>query len=250
MPMPLPSSVQSHFDPTSMLSFDLGTTGTNPLTARIVTSALVSIHNGSVDSTELLADPGVDIPEAASQIHGISTEYAREHGKPHDSVLKQTIQAIYTAWDRGQTLIVFNAAYDLTILRHLDPTFTCSGLVLDPLVIDRALEPRRRGPRKLGVLCERYGIQLDNAHNASADALAAARLAWKMTRTWPDLMKKNTDELMEFQAVSYFDHQISLRDYFASQGREMTNFSTAWPMRDGRITSDSAPTASDAVAAP
>ena len=236
MPMPLPPSAPSHFDPASMLSFDLETTGTNPLQARIVTSALVSIHGGSANSTELLADPGIEIPKSASKIHGISTEYAREHGEPHDDVLHKTIREIYDGWERGQTVIVFNAAYDLTILRHLEPSFVCSGLVFDPLVMDRALEPRRTGPRKLGTLVKRYGIQLDNAHNASADALAAARVAWKMARMWPDLLKKTCDELMEFQAVSYFDYQIHLRDYFASQGREMTDFSTAWPMRDGSHT--------------
>ena len=74
----------AHFNPAHMLSFDLETTGTNPLSARIVTSAMVRIRGSQVEDVELLADPGVEIPEQASAVHSITTEYARENGKPHD----------------------------------------------------------------------------------------------------------------------------------------------------------------------
>ena len=79
----------THFDVNAMLSFDLETTSANPLEARIVTSAMVRIHNKDVEPLELLADPGVEIPEAASKVHGIPTEHAREHGQPHEKVLAE-----------------------------------------------------------------------------------------------------------------------------------------------------------------
>ena len=77
------------FDASRMLSFDLETTSPNPREARIVTSALVRIDGRDVSSTEMLADPGVEIPEAATKVHGISTEKARAEGRPHDEVLKE-----------------------------------------------------------------------------------------------------------------------------------------------------------------
>ncbi|MBV7412916.1 3'-5' exonuclease, partial [Dermabacteraceae bacterium TAE3-ERU27] len=84
----------TNFDPSAMLSFDLETTSANPIEARIITSAMVRIEGGNVDPVELLADPGVEIPAQASEIHGITTEYAREHGRPHDEVLAETVERI------------------------------------------------------------------------------------------------------------------------------------------------------------
>ena len=55
-----------NFDATRMLSFDLETTSVNPKEARIVTSALVRIDGREVDKREMLADPGVEIPEEAA----------------------------------------------------------------------------------------------------------------------------------------------------------------------------------------
>ena len=60
------------FNASRMLSFDLETTSANPRGARIVTSALVRIDGSSMTANETLADPGVDIPEQAARIHGIT----------------------------------------------------------------------------------------------------------------------------------------------------------------------------------
>ena len=120
------------FDAGKMFAFDLETTGTNPHECRIVTSALVRIDGGAPQAKELLADPGVEIPEAAAAVHGITTEHARAHGRPHDEVLAETIAEIRRAWRDGLTLVAYNAAYDLTVLRSREPSFTVDGLVFDP----------------------------------------------------------------------------------------------------------------------
>lgn len=219
------------FDASRMMSFDLETTSVNPRTARIVTSALVTIDGAQANAHEALADPGVEIPAEAAAVHGITTEYAREHGRPHDEVLQETVDMIKRGWDDGLTLIVFNAPYDLSVLRQLTGDFTVTGPVFDPLVIDRAKDRYRKGKRNLGALCELYGVKLDNAHDATADATAAARLAWKQVRsTYPELAQMSTDELMEFQAVEYYKLQTELRAFFASKGRDVSNFTTSWPM--------------------
>lgn len=220
------------FDAGRMFAFDLETTGTDPHECRIVTSALVRIDGGPPQTEELLADPGVEIPEGAARVHGITTEYAREHGRPHDEVLADTIAAIRRAWSDGLTLVAYNAAYDLTVLRSRQPDFTVDGLVFDPLVIDRARDTHRRGKRTLGNVCEHYRVRLDNAHEATADALAAARLAWVMSKkVWPDLAEMDGDELMEYQAVSHFESQSSLRDWLVGQGRDVSDFRIGgWPI--------------------
>ena len=220
----------AHFNPAHMLSFDLETTGTNPLSARIVTSAMVRIRGSQVDDVELLADPGVEIPEQASAVHGITTEYAREHGQPHDEVLAETIRAIRQGWEDGATLVVFNAPYDLTVLRSQDPSFTVDGPVIDPLLLDRHFDQYRKGKRTLGAVCEHYEVALDNAHEATADAIAAARVAWKVAREHPELTQMSADELMLNQSTWYYEQQSSLAEYFRSKGRD-ANVNTSWPLQ-------------------
>ncbi|SDS17211.1 3'-5' exonuclease [Corynebacterium timonense] len=218
------------FDASRMLSFDLETTSTDTSTARIVTSALVRIDGTEVTATEELADPGVEIPEDAASVHGITTEKARAEGRPHDEVLRETVDAIKRGWDEGLTLIVFNAPYDLSVLRALTGDFTVTGPVFDPLLIDRARDRYRKGKRNLGALCEFYGVKLDNAHEATSDAMAAARIAWKQVRMWPELSQMDPGELMEYQAVEFYTLQSDFKSYLESRGRDASQVTVSWPM--------------------
>lgn len=213
-----------------MLSFDLETTGTDPRTAKIVTSALVTIDGRDRDDLEMLADPGVEIPEAASNVHGITTEHAREHGRPHADVLAETIERIRKGWEQGATLIVYNAAYDLSVLRALEPSFTVDGPVFDPYVVDREKNKYRKGKRTLENVCAHYGVPLDNAHEATADAVAAARVAWKLAREFPELVEMDSDELMLNQSTWYYNAQSDLQEWFDKKGREAT-VNTSWPIQ-------------------
>lgn len=218
------------FDASRMLSFDLETTSANPQKARIVTSALVRIDGRDVSANETLADPGIEIPAEASRVHGISTEKARAEGRPHDEVLRETVDAIKKGWDDGLTLVVFNAPYDLTVLRTLTGDFTVTGPVYDPLLIDRAKDRFRTGSRRLSDMCQFYGVRIDNAHEATSDAMAAARIAWKQVRQWPELAEMDTGALMEFQAVQHYTLQEERRQYLTEQGKDASGCSTSWPM--------------------
>lgn len=220
-----------NFDASRMLAFDLETTSANPKNARIVTSALVRIDGRDVQKVEHLADPGIEIPQAATDVHGITTERAQAEGRPHEEVLKDTVDAIKSAWEDGLTLIVYNAAFDLTVLRSLTGDFTVTGPVFDPYVIDRVSDKWRKGKRTLGAVCEHYGVELDNAHEATADALAAARVAWKQVRQhYPNLAQMDESELMEFQAVKWYEDRVAFKKYLEGKGRDASDVSTAWPL--------------------
>jgi len=220
-----------NFDASRMLAFDLETTSANPKEARIVTSALVRIDGRDVQKVEHLADPGIEIPQEATNVHGITTEKARAEGRPHEEVLKDTVEAIKAAWEDGLTLIVYNAAFDLTVLRSLTGDFTVTGPVYDPYVIDRVSDKWRKGKRTLGAVCEHYGVELGNAHEATADALAAARVAWKQVRQhYPNLAQMDENELMEFQAVKWYEDRVAFKKYLEGKGRDASDVSTAWPL--------------------
>lgn len=173
--------------------FDCETTGTDVETARIVTAAVAHIVPGAETVTDAyLVAVDVDIPAEASAVHGITTEQARENGKPAAEVLEAVAGSLGEALGQGVPLVGMNVAFDLTILdrelrRNNLPTLEERiggpvAPVIDAYVIDKALDRYRRGGRKLTDLCSFYGVRLDGAHDAAADALASARVAFNLCR--------------------------------------------------------------------
>ncbi|OAH64081.1 DNA polymerase III subunit epsilon [Dietzia cinnamea] len=217
-------------DRNRLLAFDLETTGPDPRTAHVVTSALIEIDGPRKRERNWLADPGIEIPEGATAVHGITTAHAREHGRPHAEVIAETVEAIRQGWRDGRTLVVFNACYDLTILRRWHPTFEVAGPVIDPYVVDRAVDPFRKGKRTLEALCGQHGVRLDAAHEAAADALAAARLAWKMLGTQQELSGCDWRESNARQARWHEARQRDFAAYLERCGKDACDVNTLWPM--------------------
>jgi len=133
--------------------FDLETTGVDVETARIVTAhvGLIDMTGASIVEGAWIADPGVPIPEGAAAVHGYTTERAQAEGRPAAEVVAEIIAAIEAVFARGIPLVIYNAPYDLTVLdreakRHgfASPVI---GNVVDPLVIDKALDTFRKGKR-------------------------------------------------------------------------------------------------------
>ena len=176
-------------------AFDLETTGRNSRAARIVTASIVVLGpDGTVEAEhEWLADPGVEIPAEAAEVHGITTEKARAEGRPAREVVGEVAATLQGLFDAGTPVVAFNAAYDFTVMaaecaRHGLPQLTRFP-VLDPYVINKQVEKFRRGKRTLGALCEQYGVILTDAHSSAADALAAAQLLDAMASRFPELHK-------------------------------------------------------------
>lgn len=217
-------------DRNRLLAFDLETTGPDPRTAHVVTSALISIDGPHKASRDWLADPGVEIPPGATAVHGITTEHAREHGRPHADVVAETIEEIRAGWREGRALVAFNACFDLTILRRWEPAFEILGPVVDPFVVDRATDPFRRGKRTLEALCGHHRVRLDSAHEATADALAAARLAWKFLGELPNLAAADWRQLNAQQTRWHEERQRDFAAYLERCGKDASDVNTEWPM--------------------
>jgi DNA polymerase-3 subunit epsilon len=49
--------------------------------------------------------------------------------------------------------------------------------IIDPLVLDKFVDQYRSGKRTLQVAASVYGVELSDAHNATADAIAAGKVA-------------------------------------------------------------------------
>lgn len=185
-----------------------------------------------------LIDPGCEIPAEATAVHGITTEHAREHGEAPGPVINDLSRAILLAARAGTPIVAFNAAYDFTVLdretrRHdLDPFSEQAGqvVVIDPYVLDKHVDPYRKGKRTLTAVCEHYGVKLDGAHDAAADAIAAARVAWRIAQKYPQIAAMPLPELHDLQVKARAEQCRSFQDYLRRQGSAEV-IDGSWPVK-------------------
>lgn len=227
-----------------MLGFDLETTGVNVKEDRIVTATLYTGNHLGGSSESWLVDPGIPIPQEATDVHGITTELASEDGRAPREAIVEIIEAIHEACLNGKPLIVFNAKFDLPLLlaeavRHhvIDEIAFRSVLpaVIDPLIIDRHVDKYRKGPRTMVALAQNYGVRVDtsNAHTSDWDAETAVDLARVILEQTQIAGGGITPiDLHQMQRVWAQNQAISLRDYWRSRGDERwktVDTTSIWP---------------------
>lgn len=233
-----------------LTGFDLETTGTDIETDRIVTAALVTLAPDDTTPVVLrwLLDPGVPIPLEACAIHGISTEQARAQGIPAGEGIDRIAEAVAAVLRAGGPLVVMNARYDLSLLdrecrRHgVAPLTERLGEdpapVIDPLVLDKHADRYRRGRRNLHGLCAHYGVAAGAAHEAGADAVAAARVARRIGRAHPAIGQADPHALHRLQIDAAADQAASYELYLRGTVDPAARVEAAWPLvpyqRSGR----------------
>jgi DNA polymerase-3 subunit epsilon len=193
----------------SLAVFDLETTGLDLEQARIVTACAVAIdEQGQVTGSniEWLADPGIEIPVAASNVHGITTEIAKARGQNSKEVVSEILEALRGFFNAGIPVVAYNAPYDFTILHHearrngLEP-LSDPKPIIDPLVLDKFVDQYRSGKRTLQIAASVYGVQLSDAHNATADAIAAGKVAQAIALKHAAKLPSDVFELHDLQKV-------------------------------------------------
>ncbi|MDQ1597482.1 MAG: polymerase subunit epsilon [Microbacteriaceae bacterium] len=218
--------------------FDLETTGIDVETSRVV-SAHVGIIDSSGNSIELIdwiADPGVEIPVQASAVHGISTERARAEGRPAAEVIAEIVAAIGAILDRGIPVTIYNAPYDLTLLnreaiRHGITPLSGPTPIVDPLVIDKAVDRYRKGKRTLEATALNYGVDLTDAHDAGADAVAAGRVAQAIGRRYNAELGDDIHAIHALQVGWCADQAANFQDYMRRARNPDFIAHGGWPQR-------------------
>ena len=220
-----------------MLAFDLETTAPDPEQAHIVTACAGLASSAGWEPSDWLLKQDQDIPAEATAIHGVTTERANAEGRDPAECVLEVRNVILTAWSLGRPVVGYNVVYDLTVLdresrRHGHGALPILGPVIDGLVIDKAVDRFRRGSRKLVDVCTHYGITLDGAHDSTADALASARLVWKLASLLPGTpLRENLQEVTAWQAAQYREQRLSFADYRRKRGEPLDDESTDWPIR-------------------
>lgn len=221
--------------------FDLETTGVDVEHDRIVTAhvGVLDARGREIASKDWLADPGIPIPEGATAVHGVTTERARREGRPAPDVVGEITAALRSLLSQDVPVVAYNASYDFSLLaheaaRHGIPALIDPAPIIDPLVIDKAFDRYRRGKRTLEVVAAHYAVPLEDAHEASADAVAAGRVAQALAQRFA--LPATLTELHTRQVGWARSQAESLTEYFISIGRLEPEeaLDGTWPVRAGQ----------------
>jgi DNA polymerase-3 subunit epsilon len=227
--------------PSHLVAFDTETTGVDVEQDRIC-SAFIGLFDVAsdrfIEEHSWLIDPGVQVPEAATAVHGYSTEDLQFAGTDARMSVFEISQRLDVFDRRGVPLVVFNAPFDFTILdreyrrhypggRPFEPK-----TVIDPLVLDKARDQYRKGKRTLTSMCPVYRVPVEeNAHDAGADCLMAARLAVALLRT-PEYAGLTTQQIHVKTIPTYAKQMRGLAQHFAkTDPARARTIDLHWPIK-------------------
>ncbi|MFI8007193.1 3'-5' exonuclease [Streptomyces sp. NPDC086010] len=226
-----------------LAAFDTETTGVDVEEDRIVSASLVvqDTAGGRLRVTRWLVNPGIPVPPAATEIHGLTDDHLQRNGRWPAPVVEEIARSLAEQCATGRPLVVMNAPFDLTLLDRELRRHRASSLaaylgnaplcVLDPRVLDKHLDRYRKGRRTLTDLCELYGVTLDGAHDAAADAAASLELVRAVGRRFSTRLERlSAAEVHSLQAVWHAAQARGLQAWFEKSGTPET-VDPAWPLR-------------------
>ena len=167
-----------------LVVFDIEATGLNKRTDRIVAIAIVRYEpDGSVEQFAYLLNPGIPIPEEATQIHGITDEDVRE--APSFAEMADVLTAHFAEADLAGYNIL---GYDIQMLAEeyarTGQTFSLEGR----RILDAQRIFFRNEPRDLSAALRYYcGAEHEESHDALGDVLATIRVLGGQFEKYPEL---------------------------------------------------------------
>jgi DNA polymerase-3 subunit epsilon len=191
-----------------------------------------------IESRAWIADPGIEIPEAAANVHGFTTERARAEGRPAAEVVPEIVERLGELFAEGTPVVAYNAAYDFSLLHHdairngVTPLDTPKPIV-DPLLIDKQVDTYRKGSRTLQAACDLYGVDLGSAHDSEADSVGAGRVFKALQAKFPSApeMLLSPDELHDAQIGWAKAQAESFAKWLATKGETSRRVGDGiWPV--------------------
>jgi DNA polymerase III subunit epsilon len=227
------------------MGVDTEATGIDTTTERIVTWCAVALMpTGHIDADHEMVNPGIPIPQGATDVHGITDAMVQRSGNPPAESLWRFVDRLADAVKGGIPLVGMNLSYDFTLLnhecrRHGIPTVEeAAGLplrpVIDAYVLDKHADPYRKGSRKLSApdqatdLCRHYRVRHDGAHDALADAIAAARVCYRIVNTFDEIGQLPLQRLHDAQVLWKAGQAAGLQAHFRKKDPQAT-VDPCWP---------------------
>ena len=92
--------------------------------------------------------------------------------------------------------------------------------IIDPLVLDRALDRYRKGKRTLEALAEFYHVRgEDNLHDALVDVRQIIAVLRALCAAYPQLDQMDLRQLQDYQRDQYREWAQHFNQYLLSKGR-------------------------------
>lgn len=227
------------------LCLDTETTGVNPFEDRVVEAAAVEVSLlGEVSRPwSTIVDPGgVEVPEGAAAVHGITTDRARAEGVGTDVMITEVAARIWEHYDahRGQgAVVMYNARFDWPLLiceaERAGVDFPVFAPILDPYLIDRMCDRYRKGKRNLTLVADHYGVPLSeaDAHGALADATAAGRVMRRIMDRYPQIGEHSLANVWMRQVRGHEEDRQRFVEYMRRTIDPGFDSAPGWPIPAG-----------------
>jgi DNA polymerase-3 subunit epsilon len=102
--------------------------------------------------------------------------------------------------------------------------------IIDPLILDKFVDQYRSGKRTLQVAASVYGEQLADAPNATADAIAAGKVAQAIARKHASKLPSDVIELHDAQKIWSVQQDDSYEIFRRKSSPEFTVV-RGWPVK-------------------
>jgi DNA polymerase-3 subunit epsilon len=102
--------------------------------------------------------------------------------------------------------------------------------VIDPLIIDGRIDKYRKGRRTLTATAEVYGVSLEGAHDAEADAVATGGVCWAVLDRLPN-QDWTPATLHEHQRVWAEERAAGFQEYLRRTKDPTAVIDGGWPVR-------------------
>lgn len=232
----------------TMYGFDTETGGVSVFDDRIVSATVVKVSlDDEQTARSWLINSGVPIPEAATAVHGITTQHATEHGMDPATAIDEIGATVAGVLNSGHPLVGFNCAFDLSILEVELGRYALEPLssrvkpsswfgVIDGMVLGKGVDTIKNHKfvkgRKFTLpdLCAWYKVPFEETHDATADALGAVRLARAIGCSDAYLDDMGPATLHQLQVTWRREMQASLRKYFDREGIDHDGVDGGFPM--------------------
>jgi DNA polymerase-3 subunit epsilon len=214
---------------------DLETTGTNPGLDRIIEIAIVKIlADGTRIIKRKLLHPGIPIPPASSEVHGITDEMVKDAPG-----FRQVAQELKQMLD-GCDLAGYNSnRFDIPLLAE---EFLRAGVDFDMRnrkLLDVQNIFHKMEPRTLGAAYRFYcNKTLEAAHSAEADAIATLEILEAQLERYPSLGNTvdsvlkliGEDQIVDFARRFVFDgNGVEVFNFGKYKGRPVADILKAEP---------------------
>lgn len=203
-----------------LVFFDLETTGTDTAKDRIVEISILKVHpSGKEETKTKLINPGMPIPSASTEVHGITDEDVKDAPQ-----FKQIAKSL-AEFMEGCDIAGFNSSrFDVPLLAE---EFLRAGVDYDfskRKMIDVQIIFHKKEQRTLEAALKFYcNKELTDAHSAEADTRATYEVLKGQLEMYPDL--ENDVDFLAKEFASYNNNvDLAGRIILNEEGVEVFNF--------------------------